>query len=145
MRPENHLLHKKMAQTGKILSLLLSLSRYDLMLAQITKKQKIPALHHTQQTALSHTHIHKKQKIFIYIPFHPSPKTTNLTMPLEHAVMYQAFREITNFIRDNGDDWEEFCTAATPVDREESCQTSAVIVQKSIAPQESQSTRTPCP
>ena len=34
-------------------------------------------------------------------------------MPLEHVVTYQAFREITNFIRDNGDDWEEFCTTAT--------------------------------
>ena len=31
-------------------------------------------------------------------------------MPLQHAVTYQAFREITNFIRDNGDDWDEFCT-----------------------------------
>jgi ribonucleotide reductase beta subunit family protein with ferritin-like domain len=31
-------------------------------------------------------------------------------MSLEHVVTYQAFREITNFIRDNGDDWEEFCT-----------------------------------
>jgi hypothetical protein len=27
-------------------------------------------------------------------------------MPLEHVVTYQAFREITNFIR--GDDWDEF-------------------------------------
>jgi hypothetical protein len=25
-------------------------------------------------------------------------------------VSYQAFREITNFIRNNGDDWDEFCT-----------------------------------
>ena len=30
-------------------------------------------------------------------------------MPLEHVVTYQAFREITNFIRGNGDDWDEFC------------------------------------
>jgi hypothetical protein len=29
----------------------------------------------------------------------PHPRT----MPLQHAVTYQAFREITNFIRDNGD------------------------------------------
>jgi ribonucleotide reductase beta subunit family protein with ferritin-like domain len=36
-------------------------------------------------------------------------------MPLEHAVTYQAFCEITNFIRDNGDDWEDFRrTAAHP-------------------------------
>jgi hypothetical protein len=31
-------------------------------------------------------------------------------MPLQHAVSYQAFREITNFIRNNGDDRDEFCT-----------------------------------
>jgi ribonucleoside-diphosphate reductase subunit M2 len=30
-------------------------------------------------------------------------------MPLEHIVTYEAFREITNFIHDNGDDWGEFC------------------------------------
>jgi ribonucleoside-diphosphate reductase subunit M2 len=31
-------------------------------------------------------------------------------MPLKQAVVtYKAFREITNFIRDNGDDWGEFC------------------------------------
>jgi len=29
---------------------------------------------------------------------------------LERPITYQAFREITNFIRDNGDDWDEFCT-----------------------------------
>jgi len=33
-------------------------------------------------------------------------------MPLKHIVTYQAFREITNFIRDNGDDWDEFCNNA---------------------------------
>jgi len=27
--------------------------------------------------------------------------------------MYQAFREITNFIRDNGNDWDEFCINTT--------------------------------
>jgi len=32
-------------------------------------------------------------------------------MPIEHPVTYQAFREITNFIRNNGDDWDEFCTS----------------------------------
>jgi len=32
-------------------------------------------------------------------------------MPIEHPVTYQAFREITNFIHDNGDDWDEFCTS----------------------------------
>jgi ribonucleotide reductase beta subunit family protein with ferritin-like domain len=73
------------------------------------KTTKIPALHHTQQ---QHSHT-QKQQIFIYIPFHPSPKTTVVTMPLKHIVTYQAFREITNFIHDNGDNWEEFCTTAT--------------------------------
>jgi len=34
-------------------------------------------------------------------------------MLLEHVVTYQAFREITNIIRDNGDDWDEFCNNAT--------------------------------
>jgi ribonucleoside-diphosphate reductase subunit M2 len=31
-------------------------------------------------------------------------------MPLHNAAMYQAFREITNFIRNNGDEWDKFCT-----------------------------------
>ena len=43
-----------------------------------------------------------------------SPNTARIlphprTMPLQHAVTYQAFRKIYNFIRDNGDDWDEFC------------------------------------
>jgi ribonucleoside-diphosphate reductase subunit M2 len=42
-------------------------------------------------------------------PPHHDPRTT----PLQHAVTYQAFREITNFIRDNGDDWDEFCVNTT--------------------------------
>jgi ribonucleoside-diphosphate reductase subunit M2 len=33
-------------------------------------------------------------------------------MPLEHVVTYQAFHEITNFIRDNSNDWDEFCNNA---------------------------------
>ncbi len=31
-------------------------------------------------------------------------------MPLQHIVTYQAFLEITNFIQNNGDDWDEFCS-----------------------------------
>jgi hypothetical protein len=31
-------------------------------------------------------------------------------MPLNHVVTYQAFREITNFIPNNGDDWDKFCS-----------------------------------
>ena len=33
------------------------------------------------------------------------------SMPIEHPVTYQAFREITNFIRNNGNDWDEFFTS----------------------------------
>jgi hypothetical protein len=31
-------------------------------------------------------------------------------MPLKHAVRYQAFLEIANFIHNNGNDWDKFCT-----------------------------------
>jgi hypothetical protein len=31
-------------------------------------------------------------------------------MSLQHAVLYQAFREITNFIHNNKDNWDKFCT-----------------------------------
>jgi hypothetical protein len=43
----------------------------------------------------------------IYYPFNP----LMLKMPLQHAVMYQAFREINNFICNNGDDWDKFCNS----------------------------------
>jgi ribonucleotide reductase beta subunit family protein with ferritin-like domain len=33
-------------------------------------------------------------------------------MPLKQVVTYQAFHEITNFIRDNGNDWDEFSNNA---------------------------------
>ena len=40
-----------------------------------------------------------------------TPQKPTVTMPLEHALTYQAFCEITNFIRDNGYDWEvDFAT-----------------------------------
>jgi hypothetical protein len=32
-----------------------------------------------------------------------------VTMPLEHVVTYEAFCEITNFIRNNGNNWGKFC------------------------------------
>ena len=32
------------------------------------------------------------------------------SVPIKHPISFHAFREITNFIRDNGDDWEEFYT-----------------------------------
>ena len=44
---------------------------------------------------------------------HRDKTTHSRTMPLPHVVMYQAFREITNFIRNNGDDCDEFCTNTT--------------------------------
>ena len=50
----------------------------------------------------------------------PSPRT----MPLQPAVTYQAFREITNFIRDNGDDWDEFCVNTTRTTRKPTTPTS---------------------
>jgi len=34
-------------------------------------------------------------------------------MPLQHVVTYQAFRKITNIIRNNGDEWNKFCTNTT--------------------------------
>ncbi len=43
----------------------------------------------------------------------PQPRTT----PLQHTVTYQAFCDITKFIRDNGDDWDEFCTNTARVAR----------------------------
>ena len=33
------------------------------------------------------------------------------SVPIKHPISFHAFREITNFIRDNGDDWEEFYTS----------------------------------
>ena len=68
----------------------------------------------------------------------PTPglwRTTNLsrqrqhpphpgTVPLQHAVTYQAFRKITNFIRDNGDDWDEFCVNTTRATRKPATPTS---------------------
>jgi len=62
----------------------------------------------------SHTHTHTHS-----INTHPHQHTSHpqhhlsitiVAMPLKQAVVtYDAFREITNFIRDNGDDWGEFC------------------------------------
>jgi hypothetical protein len=34
-------------------------------------------------------------------------------LPREYAITHQTFCQITNFIRDNGDDWEEFCNTTT--------------------------------
>jgi len=62
----------------------------------------------------SHTHtptLHKRTPSSTYKSSTTSPFNYYIvTMPLKQAVVtYEAFREITNFIRDNGDDWGEFC------------------------------------
>jgi hypothetical protein len=38
-------------------------------------------------------------------------------MPLQHAVTFQAFHKITNFICNNGDDWDKFCSSTTRLAR----------------------------
>jgi ribonucleoside-diphosphate reductase subunit M2 len=38
-------------------------------------------------------------------------------MPLQHVVTFQAFQEITNFICNNGNDWDEFCTNTAQLTR----------------------------
>ncbi len=40
----------------------------------------------------------------------PLPSSPYQTLSLQHTVTYQAFREITNFVRNNGDDCNKFCT-----------------------------------
>ena len=50
-------------------------------------------------------HTHNLQK-YTYI------NSSSSIMPLKHVVTYQAFRKITNFIRDYGNDWDEFCNNA---------------------------------
>ena len=38
-------------------------------------------------------------------------------MPLQHVVSYQAFHEFTNFICNNGDNWDKFCTKTAHITR----------------------------
>ncbi len=55
------------------------------------------------------------------LPHKPSSSTLPppyQNMPLQQAVSYQAFCEITNFIHNNGDDWDEFCTKTAHTTRE---------------------------
>ena len=42
------------------------------------------------------------------LPIIKPPSLLYQTMSLQHAVWFQAFRAITNFVRNNGDDWDEF-------------------------------------
>ena len=58
-------------------------------------------------------------------------------MPLEHVITYEAFREITNFIRDNGDDWGEFChNTSRPSTTRKTMNTLPPSKLKGLAPQE---------
>jgi hypothetical protein len=45
-------------------------------------------------------------------------------MPLQHVVTYQAFRKITNFLCNNGDNWNEFCTNTARAARKPATPTS---------------------
>jgi len=71
----------------------------------------IETLKLTSQHTHTHTHIHKNKPSSTYTQHHLS--ITIVTMPLEHIITYQAFREITNFIRENGDNWGE--SSVTPL------------------------------
>jgi hypothetical protein len=60
-------------------------------------------------------------------------------MPLKQAVVtYEAFREITNFIRNNGDDWGEFCHNTSHPSTTRKTGKSAAVKSKGLAPQECQ-------
>ncbi len=99
---KNHdYLHILFAQKGKHRSCdFLPLSRYEsfaLHTPRITKKSMTPPPQSPPPT-------HKTA-------YHSPPSSTSIpTMPLKHVVTYQAFRKITNFIRDNGNDWDKFCS-----------------------------------
>ena len=64
--------------------------------------------------------MHHMARLPLSFPSTPHKSTTTIKisphldiMPLQHVVTYQAFREITNFICDNGDEWNKFCTNTT--------------------------------
>ena len=57
----------------------------------------------------THTHIHKKTNLYLHTVTQHHLSITIVTMPLKHVITHQAFRKITNYIRENGDDWGEFC------------------------------------
>jgi hypothetical protein len=78
----------------------LSLSHYDFPFPGTPPPNHKTPRNHTHTKTLYNTYPH-------HISPHPIP---HATMPLKHAVMYQAFREITNFTRNNGDHWDKFCT-----------------------------------
>ncbi len=57
------------------------------------------------------------------IPIPPGPGPSPHTVTV---VTYEAFREITNFICNNGDDWNEFCTNTTRTARKPTTPTSSL-------------------
>jgi hypothetical protein len=63
----------------------------------------------TKSRSITHTPRTPKNKPLYNTQSSTPSNITSPTMPLEHVVTYDAFREITNFIRNNGNDWEEFC------------------------------------
>ncbi len=65
-------------------------------------------------------------------PYHPHQDNTMppRSMPIEHPVTYQAFREITNFIRNNGDDWDEFCTSTNTTQADKKANTTKTKMPK---------------
>ena len=94
---------------------------HDCMLScpQETRKQQTI---NTPSFGLSHlTHIQvgssPQKPTTTKLPPHHLHNSSSSTLPqpyqnmlLQQAVSYQAFREITNFILSNGDNWDEFCT-----------------------------------
>jgi len=91
--------HKKM-ETQKQ-----EISHFPIM----TLPHNAPTTNH--QTHSSTPHSYSGSQLFLTTASLSKPPTSRYTMPpcsmpIKHSVTYQAFRKITNFIRDNG----EFCT-----------------------------------
>ena len=100
-----HSLCKKMAHTENTLSSfphLLTFFPLQLSNWRGARRHQIPSHTHT------HTSIKNKPSSTYSHPQHHL-SITIATMPLEHVITHKAFREITNFIRNNGYDWGEFC------------------------------------
>jgi hypothetical protein len=86
----------------------LPLFRYDLMTCthqDSPNKNSTPS--HPPHTQNNITSTQTKPSI------PPSPSTSSSTMLLNHVITHQAFHEITNFIRDNGNNWDKFCSNTT--------------------------------
>ncbi len=133
-------LHLLLQGTAKLHLLLISPAKLHLLLQGPAKlhlllqaSQKIMTtscpIHKKTQTRKRRNHfsstdpppkMHHMARLPPSFPFTPHKSTTTIKvsphldiMPLQHIVTYQAFCEITNFIPDNSDDWNEFCTTST--------------------------------